>query len=183
MRIDRLEIENFKKFTQQTVELHPQFTLFVGENGSGKTTMLDALAVAAAVWLVDAPDSALYNSGRNILSSEIRLEPEKRGDRVQFLEKRPVKIKATGRIGETENVSWTRQIRADGRRTSNADAKQALGQIKNIYARANAGEGPPYPGPRLLRCRPSVASFKRASPQSKGKWPCPALVGFLRLLQ
>jgi predicted ATP-binding protein involved in virulence len=140
MRIDRLEIENFKKFSQQTVELHPQFTLFVGENGSGKTTMLDALAVAAAVWLVDAPDSTLYNSGRNILTAEIRLEPEKRGDRIQFLERRPVKVQATGRIGDTESVSWTRQIHPDGKRTSNVGAKQALVKIKKIYALSNEGE-------------------------------------------
>jgi len=67
MRIDRLEIENCKKFARQAFELHPQFTLFVGENGAGKTTVLDALAVAASIWLVEAPDSTLANSGRNIL--------------------------------------------------------------------------------------------------------------------
>ncbi len=53
-RIYRLEITNFKKYVHQTFELHPQFTLFVGENGSGKTTVLDALAVAASIWLVEA---------------------------------------------------------------------------------------------------------------------------------
>lgn len=63
MRIDRLEITNFKKFAQQTFALHPQFTLFVGENGAGKTTVLDALAVAAAVWLVEPPDSMLSGRG------------------------------------------------------------------------------------------------------------------------
>ena len=140
MRIDRLEVENFKKFRRQTFEVHPQFTVFVGENGSGKTTVLDALAVAAAVWLVETPDSALGNSGRNILTSEIRLEPEKRGDRVQFFERRPVKVTATGRIGDNEDVSWTRQIRLDGKRTSNADSKRALALIRDIYARGNAGE-------------------------------------------
>src|SRR5262249_4779017 len=75
MRIDRLDFENFKKFARQTLHLHPQFTLFVGENGAGKTTVLDALAVAAGVWLANPPDSMLANSGRNILTTEIRLEP------------------------------------------------------------------------------------------------------------
>jgi len=51
MRIDKIEIQNFKRFEKQTLELHPQFTLLVGDNGAGKTTLLDALAVAAAVWL------------------------------------------------------------------------------------------------------------------------------------
>jgi len=140
MKIDRLEIENFKRFARQTVELHPQFTLFVGENGAGKTTLLDALAVAAAVWLVEAPDSMLFNSARNISTSEIRLEPEIKGDRTQFRERRPVKVSATGRIGDRNDISWTRQIRSGGTRTSNADAKQALECIKRIYERDNAGE-------------------------------------------
>lgn len=137
MRIDRLEIENFKRFVKQTFELHPQFTLFVGENGAGKTSVVDALAVAASIWLVEGPDSTLY--GRNILTSEIRLEREVKGDRTQFRERRPVIIRATGQIGDHPNVSWTRQIRPHGKRTTNAEAKDALAEIRSIYDRDKAG--------------------------------------------
>ena len=72
MRIDRLRMWNFKRFADHTLELHPRFTLLVGDNGAGKTTILDALAVAAGIWLVKPPDSMLANSGRNILPKEIR---------------------------------------------------------------------------------------------------------------
>ena len=140
MRIDELHLENFKKFAAQDIDLHPRFTLLVGENGAGKTTVLDALAVAAGVWLVEAPDSALVSSGRNILPSEVRLEPQTKGDRVQFQERRPVIVRAKGQIGEHEGVLWTRQIRPDGIRTTNADAKEALDHVKKIYARDGAGE-------------------------------------------
>jgi predicted ATP-binding protein involved in virulence len=60
VRIDRLEIKNLKKFSDFTINLHPQFTLLVGDNGTGKTTILDALAIAAGIWLVNYPDSKLY---------------------------------------------------------------------------------------------------------------------------
>jgi recombinational DNA repair ATPase RecF len=93
MRIDRLEIENFKKFAKQSFDLNPHFTLLVGDNGSGKTSVLDALAIAASIWLLEVPDSTLVNSGRNILPAEIRLEPELRGDRIQFQERRPVIVR------------------------------------------------------------------------------------------
>jgi predicted ATP-binding protein involved in virulence len=140
MRIDELHLENFKKFAVQEIDLHPNFTLLVGENGAGKTTVLDALAVAAGVWLVDPPDSTLISSGRNILPSEIRLEPQTKGDRIQFQERRPVIVRAKGRIGEHDDVSWTRQIRPDGVRTSNADAKSVLAYIMDLYLRDGEGE-------------------------------------------
>ncbi len=84
MRIDRLEIKNFKKFSDFTIDLHPQFTLLVGDNGTGKTTILDALAIAAGIWLVNSPDTTLNNSRRNILSSEIRLKTLETDNMVQL---------------------------------------------------------------------------------------------------
>ncbi len=82
MRIDKLELRNFKKFAEQTFTLHPHFTLLVGENGSGKTSVLDALAVALGVWLVRVPDSLLANSRRPISLSEKRLKMVRSGDRL-----------------------------------------------------------------------------------------------------
>src|SRR5262245_35800229 len=140
MRIDRLTVKNFKKFADQTFTLHPQFTLLVGENGSGKTTVLDALAVALGVWLVKTPDSMLDNSRRNILEKEIRLEGLPAGDRVQFLQRRPVVVTATGNIGERDSLTWTRQITAEGKATNNTEAKEALAVIADIYSRVDKGE-------------------------------------------
>ena len=140
MRIDQLYLQNFKRFASLPIDLNPQFTLLVGENGAGKTTVLDALAVAAAIWLVDAPDSMLLNSRRKIMRSEIRLEAQKNGDRLQFLERRPVVIKATGRVGAHEGVTWIRQIRSNGTNTSNADAQEAMRYIADIYKRDGDGQ-------------------------------------------
>lgn len=140
MRIDRLHIENFKKFVTQDFDLHPHFTLLAGENGSGKTTVLDALAVAMGVWLIEVPDTMLSNSRRKIEEKEIRLEPSLEGDRIQFRQRRPVVIRATGQIGEHSPVTWTRQIRATGKSTTNVDASEALEIIADIYRRDNANE-------------------------------------------
>jgi predicted ATP-binding protein involved in virulence len=140
MRIDRIKIHNFKKFSDFALDLHPQFTLLVGDNGAGKTSLLDALAIAAGVWLVNAPDTTLSNSKRNILTSEIHLEPVESDGITQFIEHKPVQIKAAGRLGDREGIEWTRQIKTDGSRTSNGEAKTALDLISDLYRRNQAGE-------------------------------------------
>jgi predicted ATP-binding protein involved in virulence len=139
MRINRLEVHNFKKFAAQTFELHPQFTLLVGENGAGKTSVLDALAVSLSIWLSHPPDTGLRSSNRNILKAEIRLEPSVEGDRIQFRECSPAWVRSTGQIGKHESVVWTRHF-GKGNKATNKDVKQALAIIEDIYQRDAAGE-------------------------------------------
>lgn len=43
MKIDRFDIQNFRKLKQSTIELSDKTTLFVGANNSGKTSAMDAL--------------------------------------------------------------------------------------------------------------------------------------------
>ena len=45
MRVDEIRLKNFRKFEDAAVSFHPEFNLLVGENGSGKTAILEALAV------------------------------------------------------------------------------------------------------------------------------------------
>ena len=45
MQIDTIRLKNFRKFEDATVSFHPEFSLLVGENGSGKTAILEALAI------------------------------------------------------------------------------------------------------------------------------------------
>ena len=139
MRINRIQLQNFRCFETYELDLNPRFTLLVGDNGSGKTTILDALAVAAGVWLVKPPDSTLANSGRNILRNEIRLRPWADGDRVQLFECKPVSIKAHGEIDD-QRVEWLRQIRRNGVRTSNADANAALKIVNRHFSKVQDGE-------------------------------------------
>lgn len=139
MRIHQIEIQNFKCFETQCLKLDPQFTLLVGDNGAGKTTLLDALAVAAGVWLVKPPDTTLINSGRNIQEKEIRLVSDKIGDRIQFKECKPVSVEAEGVIAGRE-LQWCRQIRREGARTTNTEAKQALDVVADVFLRDAQGE-------------------------------------------
>jgi len=50
VRIDKINIENFKLFDNREFSFNSEFNLIVGVNGSGKTSLLRAIAVAAAGW-------------------------------------------------------------------------------------------------------------------------------------
>ena len=140
MRIDRLHIENFKKFgrTERPFELHGHFTLLVGDNGSGKTSVLDALAVALGLWHKAAPGSGW----RNILAEEIRLTAVRAGDRVQFRPQLPSRITVEGSIGTAENLHWSRMIREGGTRTTNAEAREAEKTIVETVRAAKEQRAP-----------------------------------------
>lgn len=132
MRIDRLHVENFKGFEVLDLDLAPHFTLLAGDNGSGKTSALDALAVSLGLWHKAAPRSGW----RNILTEEIRLEPRRAGDRTIFEQRLPARVVATGPI--TLNgppLTWTRMIRESGTRTTNAEARTAEAAIQDLVAR------------------------------------------------
>ncbi len=139
MKINRLEIKNFKKFSDYTLDLHPQFTLLIGDNGTGKTSVLDALAIAAGVWLVNSPDTNLNYSRRNILRSEIRLESISTDSITQFVEHKPTQIKAIGTIN-AQSIQWLRQIKENSSRTSNTESKEALNIISKLFKQVETGE-------------------------------------------
>lgn len=141
MRIDRLELRNFKKFAEFDLGLHHQFTLLIGENGAGKTSVLDALAVALGVWLVRPPDSTLSGSRRRIYPSEIRLESSLQGDRELFTEAcGGVSVKATGQIEDRDPVTWERRIEEGKRSGTDNAAKDALAVIEAAYQCARTEE-------------------------------------------
>ena len=140
MRLHRLELQNFKGFANPPpIEFPEMFNLLVGANGSGKTNILDAAAVALGVWLVEPPDSKLTTSKRLILETEIRLQPEPVGDRVQFAECYPVVVKALGDIGDATHLAWTSQIKAAGKNVSRPDSDLAHQTIQSIFEQNSNG--------------------------------------------
>ena len=45
MKISKIQIKNFKSFQDVTVDLEPDFNVFTGVNNSGKTNLLEAIAL------------------------------------------------------------------------------------------------------------------------------------------
>ena len=46
MRLETLTLKNYRLFSELTVAFHENLTVLVGDNGSGKTAVLEGAAVA-----------------------------------------------------------------------------------------------------------------------------------------
>ena len=145
MRIDRLEITNFKGFADRTLEFprsldalpggNGSVHVLIGENGSGKTTALDALAVSLGIWHVGVGGYGWRNIGKG----EVRLASGLTNGRPSFIEQVPTRIQAVGRING-EPVEWSREVRSPNGKTLNGQAGQALSIIRQLVDRARVHE-------------------------------------------
>lgn len=126
MRIDRLTLQNFRKFRELTIDLHPQFTLLVGGNGSGKTTVLDSLAISLSVW-------ASTHQSRRIEAKDVRLTSLKMADRTQFQEQYPASVKASGQIGASDGLEWEQVFVTSAEWNLVGNVQNAISQLRDGY--------------------------------------------------
>lgn len=89
MRIDRIKLNNYKRFGAFEVPLDPQFNLFVGDNASGKTTILDAITVCLDSWFIGMKGVQGIGS---IDQEEVHVVAYPHGDVVSFEKQFPARV-------------------------------------------------------------------------------------------
>lgn len=74
MRLKSVTLNNFRNFAHLKVDLHPRLTVFVGENGAGKTSFLDGIATALTPVLTHLSSANQRLKGRGLRDPDFRLE-------------------------------------------------------------------------------------------------------------
>ena len=76
MRLDRITLNNFRCFKNLEVEFHPRLTVLVGENGAGKTAILDGIAAGLSPILrhLSSANQRLSAAGAGIKDTDFRIE-------------------------------------------------------------------------------------------------------------
>ncbi len=105
MYLERIRIENFKAISTMDLKLKPGVNLLIGDNGVGKTSILDAVVVALGGYL----NGVNGVSAKNILLSDVRMDTHNVGSAstsIQYYT--PVKIDCQlnidGQIYEWERI-------------------------------------------------------------------------------
>lgn len=104
MILKRIDISNFRMLERLELVFESGFNLLLGDNGVGKTTILEAASVALSGFLVGMEDVA----ARNIYKNDVRYQiiKDKNGTPNKSYNA-PVEIKSTLEFNGTE-YTWTR---------------------------------------------------------------------------
>jgi predicted ATP-binding protein involved in virulence len=143
MRIDHLRVQNFKGFEDQEFSFprsidapsdgNGSFHLIIGQNGTGKTSALDALAVAVGGWLAGVPGV----EARTIEADDVRVRVLEYEDTARIERQFPVIVTAEGRV-MGKPAKWERRITAT---ETIAHSTQAIKDEAEIAVkRAHSGE-------------------------------------------
>lgn len=136
MYLETLKLHNFRCYEDLTINFHEQYTVIVGNNGAGKTTVLEGAAIAASTMFV-AMDNL---SGRNIdkRSDALRVVYTL-GDDDDVQPQYPVEISAKG-IVDGRLIEWKRSLNSDGGNTTVKEAKKLIAISADYQRRLRSGD-------------------------------------------
>lgn len=143
LQLSHLQLRDFRCFEALDIDFHPRLTVLVAANGAGKTSILDAIAVAYGPY-VGAFDEAV---GKHLEPSDIR-QFRARQTLTHEMEYAPkgARLEATGQIpgsladqfsDEALPTTWRRELSsATKTKTSIKDAKELVSYGKRMQEAA-----------------------------------------------
>lgn len=148
MRLNNVEIKNFKCFEHESIELHPKLNVLMGNNGTGKTSLLEAVRILIGTLYLgfDKYKEKLEMPG--IINDDIRLRNISGNLEPQI----PTIVNATATVdhqfADPQNdsqqpeseISWLRAMETLGGKTTTRDAKEMQNVSKNIQEAVRRGD-------------------------------------------
>lgn len=133
MRIEKINIKNFRKFKDLDMEFQPGVNILIGDNAAGKTSILEALTIALGGFFYGI--NSKYVSAPSIhKTKDVQYTQNEYG---QFYRNYPTLISVKG-IVFNQDVQWNRELKtAKGRTTI-----EGLSDLKHIVRQQIQGALP-----------------------------------------
>jgi predicted ATP-binding protein involved in virulence len=133
--LEQIELSNYRCFAHLVVPIHPELTVLIARNGAGKTSVMDAIAIAFGTFV--GSFLAGTRIGANQRDVRLRLtNPKLREMEPQY----PLNITAVGTVN-ARPVKWSRAVNSPKSGTTIKDAK-ALTVIGEGLQRAVTAKEP-----------------------------------------
>lgn len=121
LRISELRISNFRKFDTYSIDFDQQLTVLVGDNGTGKSTLIDAACVALGTLF----HKIEHAKSLPVSPDDARGAVIQQGEMMVVQPQYPVKVAATGIIADASS-SWSRSLNSAKGRATQSDAKSII---------------------------------------------------------
>ncbi|MGE8512802.1 MAG: AAA family ATPase [Chryseobacterium culicis] len=127
MIINTIDLINFRNFENTSFNFNSQFTVVIGENGKGKSSILQGLRIAAGTFLMGIDEAERYH---------IQKEDVRRIDlQNRFIPQKGCSIKAYGFLNDQE-IEWKRS-KTSSSRTNSKDANDIIKIAESINKSVN----------------------------------------------
>lgn len=135
MYLKSLKIQNFRCFSEIDINFSKRITVISGNNGTGKSTVLEAAAVLIGT-LTSAMDGL---TNYNIKKSDVHYNFSEEGGVIVKQLQFPVEIGAKGEIDGRE-VKWTRILNSAKGRSGFTSAKEMVQIAREYQQRLRLGD-------------------------------------------
>lgn len=135
MYLKTMKLHNFRCFSDLEVTFQKNTTVIVGNNGAGKSTVLEAAAIAVGT-LTSAMDGL---TNYNIKKSDAHYKYFSIGSVIDVQQQFPVQI-STEAVMDDKLVQWTRSLNSAKARTNFAGAKELVQIANEIQQRLRNGD-------------------------------------------
>lgn len=129
MYLKKIHIKNYKAIEDISIELKPGVNLLIGDNGAGKTSVLEGIAVALGGIFVNV----VGVTAKNIVKDDVRMKIKPLGDSstsIEFCE--PVSTGCTLYVTESQSFSWNRVKKEVSAAHTKIDNKDVCAWMKKL---------------------------------------------------
>ena len=135
MRIESLKIGNYRKFESLSVQFHSQMNVIVGNNGAGKSTVLDALSIGIGSFFLGIegiPSPGIAKTDTRYITREVGSVLDRQP---QF----PVMISCSGSVFD-QKMNWTRYLNTESSYTTYKEAVKIKETANNAQSDIRSGD-------------------------------------------